>query len=164
MLTRKRAKPGSPKEMSHAPCSRRVVIACLLSPIRSAAMWRVSSGVREVSPGTCTGIIWPYTWTCGGRPGEKIRSLIFSEARSIAPRSAGGATLPLPEKPSNATEIGAMDGDAIRPHDLRNRMHHRNGSNSDSSLYQAGVQARRDSKYIALGNLRGDSKAQGRLL
>ena len=50
------------------------------------------------------------------RAAEKISDLIFSAARSIAPSRAGVATLPLPEKPSNETEIGAMVGAAIRPH------------------------------------------------
>jgi hypothetical protein len=34
----------------------------------------------------------------------------------MALSSAGVATLPVPEKPSSTTEIGAMPGDAIIPH------------------------------------------------
>ena len=37
--------------MSQAPCSRSVVMACLLSPIRSAAMWRVSSARQDGESG-----------------------------------------------------------------------------------------------------------------
>src|SRR5258708_13513938 len=89
-------------------------MAWLLTPIRSTAMWGVSAGESPVIPGTCIGINWPYTCTCGGRPGEKIRSLTFSDARNIAPSKAGVAALPVPEKPSSTIEIGAMPGDAIR--------------------------------------------------
>src|ERR1700751_5598235 len=99
--------------MSQDPCSRRVLIACLLLPIRSAAMRRVSSADKTVSPSTCTGTNCPKTSTCGGRPGEKIRSLTFSEARNIAASSAWVDTLPDSWIPSMATEIGATPVAAI---------------------------------------------------
>src|SRR5947208_2957806 len=82
---------------------------------------------------------------CGGRPGEKIRSLIFSSARSMAPNSAGVAIRSLPEKPSSTTEIGAMVGAAIHPR-LQNRTHHRLGSETLSSLYPVQDGERRNSK------------------
>src|SRR5262252_1484724 len=136
--------------MSLDPCSRSVLIACLLSPIRSAAICRVSSAESTVIPGTCTGIICPYTWTCGGRPGEKIKSLIFSAARSMALSKAGVAIRPLPEKSSRATEIGAIVGAAIRPH-TRNRTHHRL-EEGYKQLYRAGCEEAKAMKCIVLGN------------
>src|SRR5437763_1198306 len=81
IFTRKRASPGNPNEMSQAPCSRSVVMACLLSPIRSAAIWRVSSGVREVSPGTCTGSLLFF------------RTLLLVEAGFYAGTQAGQQVL-----------------------------------------------------------------------
>src|SRR5215468_3694262 len=55
----------------------------------------------------------PNTSTCGGRPGEKIRSLTFSEARSMAASSAVVGTAPDSCTPSRETEIGATPVAAI---------------------------------------------------
>src|SRR5205814_2499148 len=55
----------------------------------SPAILRVSSGVSACIPGTITGVSRPFTSTVGGRPGEKNKSLIFMEVRSIAVSSAG---------------------------------------------------------------------------
>jgi len=62
--------------------------ATRLVPMNSPAMRVVSSAV---SIGTCsifTGTSWPLSSTCGGRPGEKMRSLTFFETRSMAESSA----------------------------------------------------------------------------
>ena len=52
ILTRKRASPGKPKEISQEPCSRSMLMACLLSPMRSEAMRRVSSAVSSAQSRT----------------------------------------------------------------------------------------------------------------
>src|SRR6516164_9690032 len=93
--------------MSQEPCSRSVLMTCLLLPIRSAAMRRVSSAVRAERPSIFTGTSWPSTSTWGGLPGEKIRSLTFSEARNIAASNAWVGTAPGGWVPSSDTEIGA---------------------------------------------------------
>src|SRR5215469_4720900 len=115
-LTRNRASPGKPYEMSHDPCSRSVLIACLLLPIRSAAIRRVSSAVRVVTPATCTLVNCPYTSTWGGRPGEKIRSLTLSDARSIAANKPGVDPAPDPEMPSSAADIALPAAAITLPH------------------------------------------------
>ena len=55
----------------------------------SPAILLVSSAVSACVPGTITGVSRPFTSTVGGRPGEKNRSLIFVEVRSIAVSSTG---------------------------------------------------------------------------
>ena len=59
IFTRKRASPGRPNEMSQEPCSRNMLMACLLSPMRSEAMRRVSSAVSNRRPGPSTGMSCP---------------------------------------------------------------------------------------------------------
>ena len=43
----KAGQPGNPKEISQEPCSRSMLMACLLSPMRSEAMRRVSSAREQ---------------------------------------------------------------------------------------------------------------------
>src|ERR1041385_5742456 len=43
----------------------------------------VWAGVNFSSPGTLTGTSFPASSTCGGRPGEKIRSLTLLDIPSI---------------------------------------------------------------------------------
>src|SRR6266436_7366293 len=147
--------------MSQDPCSRSVLIACLLLPIRSAAMRRVSSGESVDIPSTCTGTRCPYTSTWGARPGEKIRSLTFSDARNIALRSAWVGTAPGPWTPSKATEIGAMPGDAIPfPHTCRNSWpqkennHQQSGGKLPLTVARRAASAK-DGRYVPLSNLGG---------
>jgi len=61
------------------------------------------------------------------------------------------ANLPLPEKPSNATEIGAMVGAAIRPH-TRESHAPQNGEDSDTLTVPAAGSKAKDCKDIALSN------------
>src|SRR3990172_4770214 len=90
--------------MSQEPSVRNFSTALLFLPIRSMAIWAVASGVRMGIPGIFTGVNWPLSSTCGGRPGEKIRSLTCLETPSIATRiesvvgtawGGGGATVAL---------------------------------------------------------------------
>ena len=83
-FTRKRATPGKAYEISQYPCSRNMVIADLLLPIRCEAMPRVSSAVSAGTPSTSTPTKSPLTCTCSLRPGENIKSLTRGFARSIA--------------------------------------------------------------------------------
>ena len=63
------------------------------------------------------GINWPCSPTCGGRPGEKIRSLTWPADRSIAINSASVASAPRLEVASSVPEIFALPGAAIQfPH------------------------------------------------
>src|SRR4051812_6961855 len=75
--------------MSQEPSSRRFCAACLLAPIRSLAILAVSSGPSAVIPGTGTGVSWLVSSTCGGRPGEMIKSLTPVAKVSIAEISVG---------------------------------------------------------------------------
>src|ERR1041385_4810587 len=56
-------------------------------------MRTVSSGRSIGRPSIFTGVSWPLSSTCGGRPGEKIRSLTDGDTRSIVARTpcVGGA-------------------------------------------------------------------------
>jgi hypothetical protein len=84
-------------------------------------MCRVSSALSNRIPGACIGVNWPCTPTCGGRPGEKIRSLTWPAARSIAINSASVASAPRLEVASSVAEIFALPGAAIQfPHGGRN--------------------------------------------
>ena len=98
-FTRNREVPARLYETSQEPSLRRLPSAYSLSPISSAAMWRVSSGVRHRPP---IGLSFPLTSTIGGFPGEKNRSLILGALRSIPPSSPG-------------TENGAGAGAAAGP-------------------------------------------------
>src|SRR5438552_599293 len=49
----------------------------------SLAMLVVCAGESFSTPGTITGCSLPTNSTCGGRPGEKIRSLTLSDTASI---------------------------------------------------------------------------------
>ena len=83
MLTRKRDSPGALNETSAEPCFSNASIAraCVPSMILEiAAVW---CGKSFSKPGTATGVSLPMSSICGGRPGEKIRSLTLSETESI---------------------------------------------------------------------------------
>src|SRR5580700_5081182 len=69
--------------MSQEPSSFSFSMACLLRPIRSFAIRAVSSGFSTPTPAIFNWTSSPFTSTCGARPGEKIKSLIFGAARSI---------------------------------------------------------------------------------
>src|SRR5690242_1811588 len=56
-------------------------------------MRRVSSGLSGDIPEIFTGTSLPATSTTGKLPGEKMRSLAFSDVLSIASRSAGMGTV-----------------------------------------------------------------------
>ena len=78
--------------MSQDPSSLSFSKACLLRPIRSAAIRAVSSGFNIPTPGIFNWTSWPFTSTCGARPGEKIKSLIFGAARNMVAMITGVAT------------------------------------------------------------------------
>src|SRR3989338_3719688 len=78
--------------MSQEPCERSVSKACLLGPIRSVAMRTVSSGRSIASPSIFTGVSRLLSSTCGGRPGEKIKSLTCGETRSMVASTIGVGT------------------------------------------------------------------------
>ena len=88
-LTRKRKRPGSAYDRSHAPSSFNVRSECSFPSMRSRATRAVSWGCRTGRSGMATGINSPCLSTCGGRPGEKMRSLIPSPESSIAAIIAG---------------------------------------------------------------------------
>ena len=88
-LTRNRARPGRANEKSHAPCSFSVRSACSLPPMRSRAIRAVSSACSIGSAGTSTPVSSPCFSTCGGRAGEKMRSLMPGVDSSMAAISAG---------------------------------------------------------------------------
>ena len=69
--------------MSQDPSCFSLSTASEFRPIRSAAIRAVSSAVSTPTPliFNCTSL--PLTSTCGARPGEKIRSLVFGAACSI---------------------------------------------------------------------------------
>ena len=90
-LTRKRARSGIAYEKSQAPWSLSVASACAFCPIRSLAMRDVSSGASRGRLGTSTGTSSPCRSTCGGRDGEKMRSLMPLPESSMAMISAGVA-------------------------------------------------------------------------
>jgi hypothetical protein len=52
------------------------------------AMLAVWAGVSFSNPGKLTGCSLPESSTCGGRPGEKIKSLTLSEVLSICRNKA----------------------------------------------------------------------------
>src|ERR1035438_5742182 len=89
MLTRNRQRPGIRYEMSHDPWVCKASVACLLSPISSEAMRRVSSGVNGVIPEILTGVNFPESSTIGKLPGDRMRSLTLVETPSIASNRAG---------------------------------------------------------------------------
>src|ERR1700719_756310 len=87
MLTRNRLEPGRLKDTSHDPTFLKFSAASSLSPMRSDAIRRVSSGVSgRAAP---AGASFPLISTSGGFPGEKKRSLIFGEVLSIVVNRAG---------------------------------------------------------------------------
>ena len=87
MLTRKRHMPGTLNERSAEPNFSRISFALLLSPMIILAMAKVCAGVSFSRPGIGTGCSLPTSSICGGRPGEKIRSLTLSETASICCRT-----------------------------------------------------------------------------
>src|SRR5947209_7562652 len=82
-LTRKRAKPGALKERSEEPNFSRFSAAVWWLPKISLAIEAVCAGRSLSRPGTATACNSPINSTCGGRPGEKIRSLTLSETDSM---------------------------------------------------------------------------------
>src|SRR5436305_15039039 len=91
-LTRNLEVPAKLYDTSHEPCCRRLSRAWVCGPIRSFAIWRVISGVSILDP---TLARRPLISTRGGLPGEKKRSLIFGELRSIRASNAGVETVPV---------------------------------------------------------------------
>jgi hypothetical protein len=90
-LTRKRARSGTEYEKSQAPCSLSALSAVSLPRISSPAIRAVSCGRSIGSCGMSTAVRCPDRSTCGGRPGEKTRSLIPFPESSIAMISVGVA-------------------------------------------------------------------------
>ena len=74
--------------MSHEPCSRSVVKACLLSPIKSAAMRRVSSADMTAMPTPCDWNQLAMNLNLGRPAGRKNQVAYFSDARNIAVSSS----------------------------------------------------------------------------
>src|SRR5579863_3906601 len=66
--------------MSQEPSSFNFSTANELRPIRSAAMRAVSSAESTPTPLIFNCINWPWSSTCGARPGENIRSLVLGAA------------------------------------------------------------------------------------
>src|ERR1041384_455565 len=87
MFTRKRLMPGTLKDTSADPNLSRLSTALLLSPIINLAIPKVCAGVSLSNPGTGTPCSLPTNSICGGRPGEKIKSLTLSETPSICCRT-----------------------------------------------------------------------------
>jgi len=83
MLTRKRDSPVKLNDRSAEPCSSSVCSATLLLPMSALAMPAVCAGVSSSMPGMFTAVSLPINSTCGGRPGEKIRSDILSDTDNI---------------------------------------------------------------------------------
>src|ERR1041385_3208075 len=75
MFTRNRPWCGNEYDRSAEPCSFKVSYACLFWPSRSPTIRAVSSAVSFGNSGIGTATSLPDTSTCGGRPGEIIRSL-----------------------------------------------------------------------------------------
>src|ERR1700733_7221554 len=69
--------------MSQEPSSFSLPTAKEFRPIRSAAMRAVSSALSTPTPLIFNCMSWPWSSTCGARPGEKIRSLVFGAACSM---------------------------------------------------------------------------------
>jgi hypothetical protein len=59
----------------------------VLSPMMILAMPKVCAGVNLSSPGIATGCSFEINSICGGRPGEKIRSLTLSDTANICWRT-----------------------------------------------------------------------------
>src|SRR5207302_2017048 len=86
--------------------------ASALSPTRCSATACVISGVSISQPGAGTGSSAPRSSTCGGRPGEKMRSEILSDRRIIIATRFGNGTRAL-------ADIARIMRAASRlPHDL----------------------------------------------
>src|SRR5579883_2222703 len=88
MFTRNRHFAARLYERSHEPSRFSVSGACWFSAIKSLAMPAVCSGMRCGSPDTLMGTSWPSSSTCGGRPGEKSKSLTRESQFTIAVTSA----------------------------------------------------------------------------
>src|SRR5271169_300972 len=69
--------------MSQEPSSFNFSTANEFRPIRSAAMRAVSSALSTPTPLIFNCISCPWSSTCGARPGENIRSLVFGAACSM---------------------------------------------------------------------------------
>ncbi len=83
MFTRKRLSPGALNERSAEPLFSKLSMAACWFAMINFAMLAVCAGVSFSNPGMRTGWSFPVSSICGGRPGEKIRSLTLSETRSI---------------------------------------------------------------------------------
>src|SRR5437588_5344221 len=107
--------------MSAAPSVRSDSRADALSPIRCSAMAAVISGVSISQPGAGTGSSAPRSSTCGGRPGEKIRSEILSDLRIIIATRFGKGTRALADiscHDANASPGPGVPSGASGPDDL----------------------------------------------
>ena len=92
-FTRNRATPGRAHERSADPVSRSCAAATACVPMRSSAICCVCAVVNTSRPRNGKGTSSPLDSTCGGRPGEKIRSLTLSRCWSMAAMSWAVGTL-----------------------------------------------------------------------
>ena len=77
--------------MSQEPSCFNLSTACVFRPMRSAAILAVFSEVSAPTPGIFSWTSCPLLSACGGRPGEKIMSLVFLTARRIEAMMSGVA-------------------------------------------------------------------------
>src|SRR5580704_1754042 len=96
--------------MSQEPSSLSFCTANEFRPIRSAAIRAVSSEESTPTPLIFNCMSWPWSSTCGARPGENIRSLVFGAACNMDAMMLAVGAWPTCSAAGAAGAIGATVG------------------------------------------------------